>query len=155
MLRIRRDGIEQLALVVEDAVVQDQGQLIAAGGQVEAVFVGIAQQIHTHQAGVEIQPAGAHGVVVIPEHGCVLPVGVVADVRLAGGIPVVGIAVVCSRRAAAVQMDHRARLRQLPAGAMQAVVDGEKMARRQLVMPLNSQVFVCGLRCSGPMASGP
>ncbi len=53
-----------------------------------------------------------------------------------------GVAVVCCRRAAAVQMDHRARLRKLAAGAMQVVVDREEMSRRQLIMPLNSQGLV-------------
>ncbi len=52
------------------------------------------------------------------------------------------VAVVCCRRAAAVQMDHRARLRKFAAGAMQAVVDREEMPRRQLIMPLNSQGLV-------------
>ncbi len=39
-------------------------------------------------------------------------------------------------------MDHRARLRKLAAGAMQTVVDGEKVPRRQLIMPLYGQGFV-------------
>ena len=102
----------------------------------------IAKQIHAHQAGVQVQPAGAHGVVVIPEHGRVLPVRVVADARLAGWVPVFRIAVVCRGRTATVQMDHGARLRQLPAGAMEAVVDGKEMPRRQLIMPLDRQLFV-------------
>jgi hypothetical protein len=142
MFRMRRNGIEQLALVIKNPVIQHQGQLVVAGGQIKALFVCIAKQIHTHHARVEIQPAGAHGVVVIPEHRRVLPVRVVEDARLTGWEPVFRVAVVSCRRTAAMQMNHSTRLRQLPPGAMEAVVDGEKMACRQLVMPLNSQFLV-------------
>ena len=52
------------------------------------------------------------------------------------------VAIVHGRRAATVQMDHRARLRKLAAGAVQAVVDREEMSRRQLIMSLNRQGLV-------------
>ena len=53
-----------------------------------------------------------------------------------------GIAVIDCGRSAAVQMDDGARVRQLPAGAMEAVVDGKEMPRRQLITPLDNQFFM-------------
>jgi hypothetical protein len=41
-----------------------------------------------------------------------------------------------------MQVDYGARLRQLPARAMKAVVDGEEMPRRQPITPLDSQFFM-------------
>ena len=142
MLRIGRDGIEQLPLVIEDPVVEHQRQLKVAGRQMELLFVRIAKQIHAHQAGIQVEPAGTHGVVVVPKHGCILAVGVMAYTRFPAWVPMLGIAVIDCGRSAAMQMDDSARLRQLPAGAMEAVIDREEMPRRQVITPLDNEFFM-------------
>jgi hypothetical protein len=65
-----------------------------------------------------------------------------AYTRLPAWVPMLGIAVSDRGRPAAMQMDDGARVRQLPAGAMEAVVDGEEMPRRQLIAPLDNQFFM-------------
>jgi hypothetical protein len=160
MLRIGRNGVKQLPLSIEDAVVQHQRQLKAAGRQIQLLLVGIAKQIDARQAGIEIEPAGAHGVVVIPEHGCILAVGVMAYMRLTAWVPMLGIAVIDGGGSAAMKVNHSTRLRQFAAGAVQAVIDGEEVPGRQLIGPLDYQFFVAagfeqradGVRSIAPQA---
>ncbi len=52
------------------------------------------------------------------------------------------IAVICRRGTATMQMDDGARLGQLPARAVETVVDGEEMPRWQMIVPLDRQPFV-------------
>ena len=79
------DVVEELAVGGEVAVVEDEGDFVFAGGQVERVFDLVAEEEHAEEAGVGVEAVDAHGVVVVPEGGGVLLEGVVAGAGLGRG----------------------------------------------------------------------
>jgi len=74
---------------------------------------------------------------VIPEHGGILAVGVVIDRRLAGHVPIVGIAVAGGGDFAAVQMNYGSHFGLVGLRPVNGVVDGQKMFDGELVRPLH------------------
>ena len=137
-----RDGIFELPVGQKKAIVDQQRNLVFSLGKFQRVFRFITDEIHALQSGIDIQAIDAHGVVVVEEHRRILPVGIVEGCGLAGDAPVLGIAVAARRRLAPVQVNHTAHLGQIGFGAVQRVIDGQKMALRQLVDPLHNQALI-------------
>src|SRR5262249_32898549 len=108
----------------------NQWNFVARVRQLELVFNLIPDDEQPAQPGVNIEPVNSHRVVVIPERRGILAVGVEVSRGFAGRIPVLRITVTAGRSPAAMQMDHSAHLRFVAFGAMQSMIDWQKMARR-------------------------
>ena len=98
--------------------------LVLAAGQAECGLGWITDDEGTDQSGENVEPRHAHGMVVIPEHRRVLPVGVVSEAGLAGYEPLIRITVALGRRLGPVHMNHGANVRLISPSAVQVVVDG-------------------------------
>jgi len=86
--------------------------------------------------------------IVIPEHGRVLVVGVVIDGGLAGDVPVVGVAVTIGRSLGTVEMDDGSDLGLVGLRAVDAVIDGQEMLRGELVGPFDQDALAAaGFEC--------
>src|SRR5205807_7063131 len=75
--RIRIPGglrrIEQRPVAIEEAVLDDEGNLVFTARQAEGILVLIAQQIKpAAQTGIVVQSRDAERVIVIPERGRLL-----------------------------------------------------------------------------------
>ena len=158
VLGIAGDGVEELAVGGEVAVVEDEGDFVLAAGEMEGVFDVIADEQHAEEAGVGVEAIEAHGVVVIPERGGVLLERVGADAGLAGDEPVFGVAVVFGGGLGAVKMGGGADVGDVVAAAMEGVVDGKEVLCGEVVDPLDLEGFAgAGFdeRCEGSWAVAP
>ncbi len=95
----------------------------------------IAEEEHAEEAGVGVEAGEAHGVVVVPERCGVLLKRVGAGAGVAGGEPVLGVAVVFGGGLGAVQMGGGADLGDAGAAAVERAVDGEEVFGGQVVDP--------------------
>src|SRR5579875_715597 len=103
----------------------------------EALLIGIVKQIEAGQTHHGIEAGDAHGMVVIPERGGRLPVGIVGALGLSGDNPVLGVTVVFSGYVAAVQVDDGAHCGDIRTGSVEGVIDGEGMLIGEPVVPLD------------------
>jgi hypothetical protein len=117
-------GVEELAVGGEVAVVEDEGDLIFAGGEVERVFGGVADEEEAEETGVGVEAVETHGVVVIPEGGGILLEGVEAGFAFAGDEPVGGVAISLGGYAGTVDVGAGADFGNVAAAAVEAVIDG-------------------------------
>src|SRR5580704_3066300 len=136
-LGIAGDGIVKLAFEIEDTVVEDQRNFVLAAGQVERIFNFIPDEKDTEEAGENIQPVNAQGMIVIPEHGGVLVVGIVIDRGLAGNVPVVRIAVALRGSFGSVQVNYGSYFGLVRFCAVDAVIDGKEMLGGEFVGPFD------------------
>ena len=104
-------GERAIGCGLQVAVLDQQGDLVGAGGQVQRGFLGIADEVQPGQTGIDVEAGDAHGMVVIPQQGRLLVVGVVARGDLAGQRGVLGPAIAYGSRATAMQMHHRPGLK--------------------------------------------
>ncbi len=137
MIRISGGGVKELAVGCEVTVVKDEGNLVFAGGEMERVFVGVADEEETKETGVGVESVEAHGVVVIPEGRGVLFERIDAGSALTGDEPVGGVAVGFGGDASAVDVGDGADVGDVVAAAVEAVVDGQKVRGGKVVDPLD------------------
>ena len=110
-------------------------------GKLERLLHFVADHKQAEHAGVGVEAIDAHGVVVIPEHGGILAVGIKIRARLSRDVPILGIAVAFRRRLGAVHVDDAANFGIAGFGAMKRVVDRQKMLGGQFVRPFDRQPF--------------
>ncbi len=135
------DRILELTIGAKQAVGDHQRNFVFAPGQIESCLHGIANEAEALQPCIDVESVNAHGVVVVEERGCVLARGIEAGLRFAGDDPFFGIAVARRGCASAVKMDDGANFGQRSLGAVQCVVDGEKVAWREFVGPFDDDPF--------------
>ena len=140
--RVSGDVVEELSVGDEVTVVEDNGDLVLALGEVESVFVLVADEEHAEEAGVGVDAVDAHRVVVVPEGGGILLQGIVRDFGVAGGEPVFGVAVALGARLGAMDVDDGTDLGDVLAGAVQGVVDGEEVLGGEVVDPVDVERLV-------------
>src|SRR6202161_1642907 len=80
--RIAGHRVIQLSLEIEKPVVNHERNFVFAARQVQPVFEVVAHKKCADEAGENIQPVNAEGMIVIPENGRGLLVGIVAHRRL-------------------------------------------------------------------------
>src|SRR5579863_2070759 len=78
-LCIVRHRIEQLCVAIEDPVVDDQRNLVSSLRQIQGVFEFVTHKKYTQQACKDVEPVDAQGVVVVPQHGCILTIWIVVQ----------------------------------------------------------------------------
>ncbi len=137
MFGISGGGVKELAVGREVAVVEDEGDLVLAGGEMERVFYLVADEEHAEETGVGVEAVQTHGVVVIPEGRGVLLEWIDAGAALARNEPVGGVAVGFGGDASAVDVGGGANVGDIVAAAMEAVVDGKKVGGGEVVDPLD------------------
>ncbi len=124
MVGVSGGGVKELAVGCEVAVVEDEGDLVFAGGEMERVFDGVADEEEAEEPGVGVEAVESHGVVVVPERGGVLLEGVEAGSAFAGDEPVGGVAVGFGGDASTVDVGDGADVGDIVAAAVEAVIDG-------------------------------
>ena len=132
-------GIVELAVLLEQAIVNHQRDFESAFGKIKRVFKIVANEKASEHARVNIQPIDAHGVIVIPERRGFLSVGIEVGPRLSWNVPILGISVALRRSLGAVDMDHAANFGLIGFGAVQAVIDRQEMFGGQFVGPFNEK----------------
>ena len=136
-----RNRIEKLTFAGEHAVIEDQRNFRLALGEMEGVFDVIADEKCSQQASIDVEPVDAHGMVVVPEHCCVLLVGVIVESGLPRHEPILRITVTFGRNLGTVQMDRGTDRRLIGFGAVEIVVDGQEMFAGQLIRPFHPYSF--------------
>ena len=144
------DGVVKLAVRSQQAVEERQRHFVFSAGQMQRILDGVADEERPKQAGINVEPVDAHGVVVIPEHRRVLLIGIVVEHRLAGNDPVLRIPVAFRRCLGAVQVSHGAGLRLIAFGPVKPVVNGQEVLLRQFVRPLHEQPIAAARFKRGP-----
>ncbi len=139
--RIARHGIVQLSLEIEKPVVNHERNFVFAARKIQPVLEVVAHKKCAEESGENIQPVNAKGVIVIPEHGRVLLVGIVAYRRLSWHVPILWIPVAVRRGLRAMKMDDRAHFGLVGFGAMNAAVDREEMGGWEFIDPLHQQTL--------------
>ena len=134
-------GIIELAVLLEQPIVNHERDFERAFGKIERVFEIVANEEQAEHAGIDVQPVDAHGVVVIPKRGSILAVGIEVGPRLSGNVPILRIAVALGRSLGAMDMDHAANFGRVDFGAVQAVVDRQEMFVGQFVGPFDEQTL--------------
>jgi hypothetical protein len=130
-----------LPIEIEYPVADNQWNFVFAARQIQGVLKFIAHEKCAKESGENVQPVNAQGVVVVPQHGCVLPIGVMADCRFAGHIPILRIAIALRRSLRAMQMYNCPHLGLVRFGAVNTVVDGQEMRLRELIDPLHEHAL--------------
>ena len=108
LLGIAGHRIVELAVLTQQPVANHQRNLEAPLGRFSASSTSSRIRNRPNMSGIDVQPVDAHGVVVIPERGGVLVVGIEIGPRFSRHIPVLGIAVALRRSLRAVNVDHAA-----------------------------------------------
>src|ERR1700678_1191961 len=90
---IRRNWVVELALCVEYAIVDNQGNFVLAPGQIQRILDRVTNEEHAEQTSDHIEPVDSESVVVIPEHGSVLIIWIVVERGFSRHIPVLRIAI--------------------------------------------------------------
>jgi hypothetical protein len=129
----------QLAIGKQKSIADQQGNLVFPARQIEGILRFITNEVHAHQPGVNIQAINPHRVIVIEEHRRILLIGVIEGGGLSRDVPVLRVAVAVGRCFASMKVNHAADFRQVRFGAMNGVVDGQKMLLGQLIDPLDHQ----------------
>ncbi len=66
----------QLPLLVEQAVAEQQWNLVTTFRQLQGILNLVTDQERAEQAGILVEPFDAHGVIVVPQSGRILAIGV-------------------------------------------------------------------------------
>ncbi len=135
------DRIFQAAILLEEPVANYQRDLVFSARQREGVFYRIAHHVQSQHAGIDVQAIDAHGVIVIPEQSGLLPVGIAVGRALPARVPVLRIAVAFRRHFGAVDVDHGTHLGLVRFGAVQGVVNRQKMAFGEFVGPFDQRAL--------------
>src|ERR1700733_4019266 len=69
-------GIVELAVLLEQTIINDERDFEGALGKVERIFKIVANEEQPEHSRINVQAIDAHGVVVIPERGSILAVGI-------------------------------------------------------------------------------
>jgi len=143
---VLRRRIEQGAIGAELAVLDEKRDFVGAAGKVEGVFFGVANEVHAGQSSVDIEAGDAEGMIVIPERGGGLVVGMAGGIGgeswsgfAVGSDPGVGIAVAIRENLGAVDVSDGADFGDVLFRAVDGVIDGKKMFGGQFVRPLDGK----------------
>ena len=138
---IGRNRIEELSLARQQAVIENQRQLVLALRQIEPVFEIVANEKRAKQSRIDIQTIDPQRVVVVPEHGRFLLVGIVVERGFSGHDPVFGIAVALRPGLSAMQVHHGPHRGFVGFGSVDGVIDGQEVLAGKRVRPFHQQRF--------------
>lgn len=136
-------GVEEAAVGIEAAVLDSEWNFECTAWEIETGFDFIADQVEAGESGVDIQPCGAHGVVMVPERGGGLIVVVDVIAAAAGDVPVFREAVVFGAGVTAVQVCDGADfgvggVEHVVPGSIECGVDGQQMFCGQCICEANA-----------------
>ena len=137
LTRPSRRRITETPVAQQEAVAENERDFELSLRQIQRIFFVIPNDIRAGQARINIQPVDAHGMIVIPQHGRILLIRIKIGRGFSGNVPIFGPAVAFGRDLRAVNVDDRADFGLIGFGAVQAVVDGQKVLGGKLVGPFD------------------
>jgi hypothetical protein len=120
-------GIEERAVGIELAVLDDDRDLELAARQAEGGLEVVAQQVEAGHARVDVETGDPECVVVVPERRRVLVVGILVDVGLPRQDGQLGLTVEARRQVSAVQVGGDARGVRVVVGSVRTLVHVEQV----------------------------
>src|ERR1700732_2406735 len=126
---------------IKRAITKRQRDLVFAFRQVQGIFKGVANKEISEQSRIHIEPGDSQCVVVIPELGRFLIVGIEVDGRFSRDKPILGIAVTLGGHLAPMEMGHSSHRGFALVRAVNAVINRKKVIFRQLVCPFHQYLL--------------